>query len=450
MKHDLLAGRLRPAFFTLFASALGGTLISTIYATVDIICVGQHSGPDATAAISCVNPLWSIMIGPGLLAGVGGSVLMANRRATGKEGSARGYLTAGMALAAVLSLIVTVVLVSFPRELIGFFGAEGQVLEYGVTYMRPVALSAFTFTLASALSAYMRNSGEAFTPTVATAIGGVVNMVLDVYLVFGLDLGVFGAGMATAIGQSVAFVVMVAYLFSKKSVLKFTKVKRIRRKLASITTLGFSALVIEIAFAVTVTVYNKMIFGGLGGAHLAVYGTASTLAVMFYCLFNAVGTAMQPLVSAAHGAGKQERISEVLRLSVRLTLALGVLFLLLVELFPETILRLYMDVTDEVVAVGPRIMRIYSLGIVCTGISILSTFYFQSVLKRGASVLVTVLRGLALPLAFAAILPTFFGIDAIWWGIPLSELITLTVAAILLVRDRRRTDGGDNTQSDAQ
>ena len=201
MKHDILEGRLRPTFFTLFASALGGTLISTIYATVDIICVGQHSGPDATAAISCVNPLWSIMIGPGLLAGVGGSVLMTNRRATGKEGSARGYLTAGMALAAVLSLIVTVVLVSFPRELIGFFGAEGQVLEYGVTYMRPVALSAFTFTLASALSAYMRNSGEAFTPTVATAIGGVVNMVLDVYLVFGLDLGVFGEKRAELGGR---------------------------------------------------------------------------------------------------------------------------------------------------------------------------------------------------------------------------------------------------------
>ena len=287
MKLDLANDKIKKLFFVLFASALGSTVISTIYATVDLICIGHHSGPTATAAISFVNPLWGLMIAPGVLAGVGGSVMMSNRKASGNLESANAYFTVSTVISIIFSAIIFVAYNFFPYELLSFLGAEGATLEYGVTYMRPVSLISPTFTMSACLAAFMRNDGEAVTPTVATAIGGVVNMFLDVFLVFGLDLGLLGAGLATAIGQTVAFIIIASYFFRKKCTVRFIRPKKICGKLTRIVTLGASAFVLELAFAATITVYNKLITDKFGEAELAVFSTASTVMIMFICLFNA-------------------------------------------------------------------------------------------------------------------------------------------------------------------
>lgn len=452
MTKDLLSSKLRPLFYTLFTSALGSTLITTVYSTVDIICVGHHSGPQATAALSCLNPLWSMMFAPGLLVGIGGSVMMSNRKASGKTDAANAYFTLSVIIAAIFSVMVSLSFILFPRELITFFGAESEeVLNYGVTYMRPVGFASSTFTMCACLATFMRNDGEAFTPTVATAIGGVINIFLDVFFVFTLDLGVFGAGLATSIGQAVAFLIILIYFFRKKCTLRFTNIHRTSKKFASIFTLGSSAFVLELAFAVTVTVFNRIIVSSFGENHLAVYGTVATLSIMYFCLFNAIGTALQPLASSAFGAGMTERVREVLRLSLRLAVVFGAVFLLLSHVFPETILRMYMDVNDEVLAIGPRIVRIYTVAIAATGISIVSTFYFQAVLRRLFSLIISVLRALVLPIAFAFIIPAAFGIDALWWSFPTAEALTFVSAVIMLVYDKRRGDKlSEQDKSDAE
>ncbi len=438
MKIDLLNSKIKPTFFTLFASALGSTLITTVYSTVDMVCMGHHSGPVATASISYVNPFWAMMFAPGVLAGVGGSVMMANRKGAGNMKDANGYFSLSLALTALFSIVISLIFLLFSRPLLIFFGAEGLALEYGVEYMRPIAIIAPTFTLSACLSAFIRNDGDAFTPTLATAIGGVINMVLDVLLVFGFDLGVFGAGLATASGQTVAFLILLTYFIRKKCSLRLSLPTNISNKLIRIVTLGASAFILEIAFGITVTIYNKIISAEFSEEHLAVYGTASTVAIMFYCLYNAVGTALQPLASTNYGAGNRKRVSATLSLAIKLTVVLGILFTLVCQLMPGTILKIYMDVNDGVMAVGPSIFRIYNLVIALTGISITSTYFFQSVLKRSCSMLISLSRGLIFPILFAIILPLIFGKNAIWWSVPLSELITFMISVIFLIVERRR------------
>ncbi len=431
MKVNLLEGKLRSTFFTLLASALGSTVISTIYSTVDMICVGQHSGPTATAALACINPLWAIMMAPGVLVGVGGSVMMSNRKAGGNLAEARGYYTLSIIAAAVMSALVMALLLIFPKPLLTFFGAEGTRLDYALTYMLPIAIISPSFTMSATLAAFMRNDGEAFTPTLATAVGGALNIVLDIFLVFTCNLGVLGAGIATAIGQTVAFLIMAAYFFRKKCTLRPTFIKHTGDKLLKIVSLGASACILELAFAVTATSYNKTILDLFSEEHLAVYGTASTVAIMFYCLYNAVGTALQPLVSANYGAGNKGRVVSTLKISVLTALVLGALFTLATELFPHVILKMYMDVTPEVMEIGPHIVRVYNMAIAATGISIVLTFFFQSVLRRGASVCISILRGVLLPLLFVFTFPVLFGHEALFYSMPAAELITCIIAIAL-------------------
>ena len=255
---------------------------------------------------------------------------------------------------------------------------------------------------------------------------------------FFFNSALLGAGLATSIAQAIAFAIVAAYFFRKKCALKFTKIHNLWHKFFSICTLGSSAFVLELATMVTVTVFNRIIMSSLGENHLAVYGTSATLTIMYFCLFNAIGTALQPLASSAFGAEKHARVREVLNLSLVLSVVFGAVFLVLSHLFPGAILKMYMDVNDEVMAIGPRILRIYTTSIAMTGISILCTFYFQAVLRRSFSLIISVLRALVLPIGLVMAIPALFGIDALWWSIPIAEAITCLAALAMLIYDKRK------------
>ena len=433
MKVDLLHGKLNKTYFTLLFSAIASTIVSTIYSTVDTICVGHYSGPDGAAALVCMNPLWALMFAFGFLAGVGGSVMMANQKGAGNENSANEYYTVSVVLSLIFSATLVIVYGIFMRPLLAFFGGEGEVLELAIEYMNAMLFSVPTFTLCACLATFMRNDGEALIPTIATIVGGVTNIVLDILLVFTFDLGAKGAGLATGIGQTIAFLIILSYFFTEKCSLKFTKPTKIPNILIKIVTVGFAAFSIDLTSGVIAAVHNIIIKNHLSTAHMAVYSTASILIIMFNCLFSGIGTAMQPIVATGFGAKDYQRIKDTLRLSFITALVMGVVFLGVCELFPEAILRIYMDVNDEVLDVGPRILQMYASAIPITGICMVCNYYFQSVLHRSSSIIISLSRGLVFPLIFLATIPMTLGYDAIWMATPFAEIVTCALAIVLII-----------------
>lgn len=433
MKVDLLNGKLNKTYFTMLFSAIASTIVTTVYSTVDMICVGHYAGPDGAASIACINPLWALMFAFGVLTGVGGAVMMSNRRGAGNEKAANEYFTVAVICCLIFSAALVAVYAIFLEPLLRLFGATGHVLELSVDYMRYMLFSVPTFTLCACFSTFARNDGEALIPTVATVVGGVLNIFLDVFLVFTCDMGVRGAGLATGIGQAVAFLIVLSYFFTKKCNLKLTKVEHIPSILSKIVTVGFAAFLIEITSGVTSAVHNILITEHLSNAHLAVYGTTATLIIMFVCLFNGIGTAMQPLIATAYGANNTERVRKTLRLAFLTAAVMSAVFFCACQLFPETILKIYMDVDASVLAVGPRIVRLYSISLLVVGFSMVCNYYFQSTLMRGACVLISMLRGLLLPILFVFTLPLIFGYDFIWLAVPAGEILTTLVALIIFI-----------------
>ena len=440
MKVDLLNGKLNKTYFTMLFSAIASTIVTTIYSTVDMICIGHYAGPDGAAAVSCINPLWALMFAFGVLTGVGGAVMMSNRRGAGNEKSANEYFTVAVVTCLILSLLLVTVYAIFLEPLITLFGASGTLLELAVDYMTAMLFSVPSFTMCACLATFVRSDGEALIPMIATIIGGVLNIFLDVFLVFTCDLGVTGAGLATGIGQCVAFLIILSYFFTKKCKLKLTKVDKIPEIFFRVVTVGLAAFVIEITSGVTTAVHNITITEHLSNAHLAVYGTSSMVVIICYTLFNGIGTAMQPLVATAFGANNSERVRRTLKLGFLTALVMSALFFSLCQLFPETILRIYMDVSDEVLAVGPGILRLYSICLVAMGFGMVFNYYFQSTLMRSACVITSVLRGLVFPVAFVLTLPLIFGYDLIWLAIPLAEIITALIALMIFIPRIKKLD----------
>jgi putative MATE family efflux protein len=405
-----------------------------------MICVGHYAGPDGAASIACINPLWALMFAFGIMMGVGGAVMMSNRRGAGNDKAANEYFTVATVICIALALVLFTVYSIFLEPLLMLFGAKGNVLTLATEYMRSMLFAVPTFTVCACLATFERNDGEAMVPTIATIAGGVVNMILDVFLVFTCDLGVKGAGLATGIGQMVAFILVVSYFFTKKCKLRFTKVDKIPDILTRIATVGLAAFLIEITSGVTTAVHNITITEHLGTAHLAVYGTSSMVVITCYTLFNGIGTAMQPLVATAFGAGNTDRVKKTLKLAFLTALVMSALFFTVCEVFPTTILRIYMDVSDEVLKIGPRILRLYCTSLLVMGFSMVFNYYFQSTLMRSACTLLSMLRGLIFPVALVLVLPLLFNYDFIWLAVPIGEILTITIAVLIFIPKYKALD----------
>ena len=433
MKVDLLHGKLNKTYFTLLFSAIASTIVSTIYSTVDTICVGHYCGPDGAAALVCINPLWALMFAFGFLAGVGGSVMMANQKGAGNQKGANEYFTVATVLSIIFSVVLFLTFGIFMRPLVSFFGGEGEVLELAVEYMYGMLFSVPTFTMCACLSTFMRNDGEAIIPTVATIIGGVTNIVLDILFVFVFHFGAFGAGLATGIGQTISFIIILSYFFTKKCTLKFTKINVLPQILTKIITVGFAPFVLDLTSGAISAVHNIIIKNHLSTAHMAVYSTASLLIIMFNSLFSGIGTAMQPIVATGFGAKNFERIKGALKLSFLTAICMGTIFIGVCEIFPEAILRIYMDVNSEVLEVGPRILRMYACAIPITGICMVCNYYFQSILHRSSSIMISLSRGLVFPLIMLLALPLAFGYDSIWLAVPFAEITTCAIGILIMI-----------------
>ncbi len=216
---DFLTGKIKPMYFKYLAAAFGSALISSIYGVVDMAMVGQYQGPNGTAALAVVSPVWNIIYSLGLLMGIGGSVLFSTLRGESEQNRRRSneYFTAALIGAAFLALVTWLTVIFFDRELLLLFGAEEALLPLAQAYIFPVKFVVPSFLFTQLMAAFLRNDGNPGLATKAVLFGGIFNIFGDYFFVFTLDMGIMGAGLATAMGSVLSLLVMLTHFRSKKN-----------------------------------------------------------------------------------------------------------------------------------------------------------------------------------------------------------------------------------------
>ena len=425
---DLIKDDIRRLYFKYLFSAFGSALICSIYSTVDMICVGQYAGAAGSAALSIIMPLWSIIISLGILIGVGGAVGLGVERGRGDERSAREYFTAATAAALVLTVLVTAALAIWLEPLLRAFGADEQLLPYAMEYAVNIVWAAPAFLIGQTLIAFVRADGAPTLATVSVVTGGVINMILDVTLVFYCDMGLAGAGLATAIGQYVGAALVLTYFARKSCSLRMTRMASPFKRLAQILSVGFSPFIVEISFGITVMLFNMQVMRLSGSDELALFGVLANIQVLVLTLFYAVGQTVQPIASANYGAGQEGRVRYVLTRGLATAAVMGAVFCAVVMLLPRQITALYMDASAQVLDMAPAIFMKHAPAFLFMGIGVVSSYYLQSVLQTGRSLVVSLMRGLVLSAALIYALPALFGFDAIWLCFSITELLTAILA----------------------
>ena len=432
---DFITGDIKQLYRKFLTASMASAMVMSIYSFVDTIAVGQSEGPAGAAAMAVITPLYGVLIFLGILCGVGGSVLYGNARGEGKEEKANALFTAATGLMLFLILLVWIIFALLHQQIFTFFGADAELMPKVMEYARWLIWFLPVFILPTFISSFIRNDGAPGLAMAAVIIGGCVNIFGDWFFVFPLGLGMTGAAIATVLGTSVQVIIMCIHFFTKKCTLRMVKPNHVKPAICQTLGIGFGASVLDLGTVILSIIINNQIMRYGDTNALAVYGVVATITSLFQALYCGVGQAIQPIVSANCGAMQADRIKQVWKMSLTTVIVLGIGFTAVGELFPTQIVRLFMDVTPEVLTVASGIIRPFFLLFLFLGVTVLATYHLQSIMHGRMSMMIAVLRSVVISVLLIYILPLFMGILGVWVAMPISELI-VAVIAMLYVHNR--------------
>ena len=439
---DFLNGRIKTIYFKYLSAAFGSALITSIYSIVDMAMVGQYHGPEGSAALAVVAPVWNIIYSLGLLMGIGGSVLFSTvrGRADGSIGESNEYFTASVIGSVILAGAIWLIIILFDRNLMVIFGAQGNTLTLAREYVLPIKAAIPFFLFNQMLAAYLRNDKNPALATGAVLAGGIFNIFGDYFFVFTCDMGAFGAGLATAIGSALSFLVMLSHFFTKKNTLRLVRPEGLVRKLKEITATGFSTFFIDVAMGILTILFNRQIMVYLGTNALSVYGVIVNISTFVQCCAYSVGQASQPIISTNFGAGRGDRIRETLKYTLGTVAVFSIFWTVVTMALPNVFIRIFMSPTPEVLEIAPGIMRCYGISFLLLPLNVFSTYYFQALMKPKTAFIASVARGLVISGVLIYLLPAVFSGNAIWFAMPVTELAVAVYVTRQMIKNTKQLD----------
>ena len=352
------------------------------------------------------------------------------------------YLAAAFLGGAALAAVAWVGLIFFDRELFILFGAEEQLLPLARSYVLPIKFAVPMFLFTNLLSAFLRNDGNPALATKAVLAGGVFNVFGDYFCVFTLDMGIAGAGLATALGAVCSCLIMASHFFGRKNTLVFVLPEKLFHKLRRIFVTGFSTFFIDIAMGILTVLFNLQILKYLDANALAVYSILINISTIVQCCAYSVGQAAQPVISVNFGAAQGARIRETLKYALGATACFALFWTAVSLAAPNLYIHVFMAPTPEVLAIAPAIIQAYSLSFLLLPFNIFSTYYFQAVMRPAAAFTVSVARGAVISGILILLLPATAGPHAIWFAMPVTECaVAAYVTATMVSCTKRLPDG---------
>lgn len=444
--QDFLNKPVKQVFMRYLVPSVFATMVTSIYVLADTIIVGKGIGTIAVAALNIVLPLYNIFFGLGLLFGVGGSVLMSILRGEGDEKGSNAYFSTSLVAMCVLLALSLAFFTVFMEKIALIFGGTPETMPYIMDYMPYIVWGMGLFFFSSYLQTFIRNDGAPRLAMYAVVSGGVANIILDYVFVYNFNMGMAGAAIATVMGSGLTVVILLTHFFTKKNNLHFS-LKGVRPSfIKNIILNGFASFLIEVASGVTIFVFNIQLLKYAGNTGVSVYSIISNTAIVVVCICKGINQAAQPLLSTNYGAGLYERTDKIRSLAVKVSIIICAVPVIMGLVVPDFFTYIFINPDSAILSMSASAIRIYFVGFMMLGINMVFICYFQAILKNGYSMIICLMRGLILVVAFAYIFPLFMDVTGIWLAVPAAETITM-LFGIYLIYFKKSTQREINDKS---
>lgn len=435
--EEMRSGSIFSLFWKFVFPAVIGVVISGIQNIIDGFFIGNVIGSQGLAGITLAYPPYVVIIGTGVLIGIGASSLTALELGKGNTKGALDIAHNALPMCFLAGGILTVGGLVFCETSLSLLGASGPALTFAREYLRIISMGSVFMVLTLALDPLVRNDGKPKLCMIIMIAGVVVNLVLDYLFVMQMNMGMSGAAIATVVAYALPAVLMLSYLFGSRAKLRL-RLSAMRFKIQIVLQVlkaGLPSFVTQLSLALVLFAYNYMLL--IHGSELAVsaYGIIGYVFSIFYMLFEGIALGVQPIIGFNYGAGSYRRVLKALKLSIVSCISVGALGFILVCLFPENVVRLFVKNDMELLEVTLRGMSILMLSLMVEGTVILTSIYYQSINRIRAALFINLGKIFVLLLPLLFILPSFFGLDGIWFASPAAEYVMATVVLRMLLKE---------------
>ncbi len=428
----------------IFQLALPGILaqlINVLYNMVDRMYIGHmpETGATALTGLGVCLPILVLISAFSSFAGAGGAPLAAIELGKGNKDKAEKILGNATTMLITCSVVLTLVFGIFKEPILYAFGASDETIGFALDYLNIYLIGTIAVQLALGLNIYISCQGNAKIAMFSVLIGAVLNIILDPVFIFGFDMGVKGAALATVISQAVSAVWVVRFLLSKQSVIriKWENMKPDLKIIGSVCALGVSPFVMQSTEALVTIVLNNGLQSYGGDLYVGSLTILQSVMQLIVVPVNGLTQGVQPVISYNFGAGNFDRVKKTFKTVLIADLAVTVIACLLTQFVPGVFAAAF---TDEaaLIALVKEVMPIFFAGIWIFGVQMACQSAFMGMGQAVVSLFLALLRKVILLIPLALILPKFFGVQGIYYAEPVADIAAaLTTGVVYAVMSKK-------------
>ena len=413
-------------------------LIQALYNIVDSMFVAQLS-EDALTAVSLAFPIQSLMIAIAAGTGVGINALLSRNLGEKDYKGADRAAKNGIFLAIISCIIFAVLGVSGSHFFFAIQTDNQRIVDYGTQYLSIITFFSVGIFLQITFERLLQSTGRTIYNMITQGTGAIINIILDPILIFGWfglpRLEVIGAALATIIGQIIALSMSIFFNHTKNKEINLSMrhFRPHRHTISIIYKVGVPSIIMQSIGSVMTFGMNKILLM-FSSTAAAVFGIYFKLQSFIFMPIFGLNNGMIPIIAYNYGAKNKERIKQTAKLSILMAMVIMIIGLIIFQTCPQFLLATLFDASAHMLEIGVPALRIISLSFLFAGFCIIAGSVFQALGNGVYSLIVSVARQLLVILPVAYIFAKVFGLSMVWWSIPIAEIVSLTLSALLLNR----------------
>lgn len=421
-----MKAKLKRTFFSYVIPSVLSFALSGIYTIVDGFFVGQSMQDAGIAAVTIGFPVSAFIQAVGTGIGLAGAIQYSISIAKEDIHRSSIYFTTTSLFMLLMSIFFSVVLYLFAPELLSLFGATGTIHQMALEYVQVIVLGTFFQLFATGLVPFIRNMGGSTFAMISMILGFVTNIILDYVFVWLLEYGMFGAALATVLGQAVTFICAFLFLAKKKVNFVLPQIKEILPIFWNLLKVSISPFGLSFSSQFTLLLMNKFLFLYGTDQDVAVYGCIDYIIAIIYLLVQGVGDGSQPLISFYYGKEDNENELVIRNLTYKFASLLTIFCIIIVFLCRKQVGLLFgaTQSTNDSVAIYLPLFLSTILFLCYTRIT---TSYLYATEKIRISHILVYGESIC-TFILLLILPRRFGVSGVWFSIPIAQVIMSFVA----------------------
>lgn len=419
--------------------AIVAMVASSLYNIVDGIFIGQGVGAGAIMGLAITMPIMNLSAAFGAMVGVGGSTLLSVKLGEKDYNFAAKILGNVITLNCIIGIGLGAVMLLFLDPILRFFGASDYTIPYARDFMVIVLIGNVFTHLFLGLNAMLRSSGKPKKAMKATIMTVIINIALAPLFIFVLHLGIRGAALATILSQLIVLLWQFKLFSNPNELIHLRRdTYRLERRIVTGSlSIGLSPFLINLCACLVVIIINKQLVSYGGDVAVGAYGIANRMMFFFVMVVIGINQGMQPIAGFNFGAKHYTRLNQVLKYAITIATGIWIVGFIVCVLLATPVASAFTN-NEELLKEAAHALRVMNLVVPIIGFQMITIGFFQSIGKASISIFLSLTRQLLFLVPLLLILPNFFGLEGIWYSVPIADGTAAITAAIVLIYHMRK------------